>query len=291
LPCPRRAAWLGYRATSAGASGGPPDPRGSLRRAVADPAQTRSASAGPRRPAWRSSASTLAPAAELAGLDYHDAELAARSLRRIDVLRPGEPLAFVHPLVRSTVYESLEPAERDRMHGQAAGLLARAGAPPQQIAAHLLATRPSGDHALVTALGEAARHAMAEGAPDVAARYLARALAEPPAADERAAILLELGTAEARAQPNDAIDHLEQALEITQDDPALGDAAMELAVVLNSLGRVVDAVKTLEHVAARVKLPSVARSLEAELIWLSGYHPRHAPTRTDLPGASPRGPR
>jgi DNA-binding CsgD family transcriptional regulator len=215
----------------------------------------------------------LARAAELAGLDQHEAELAARSLRRIDVLRSGEPLAFMHPLVRSTVYDSLEPAERDRMHRRAARLLVCAGAPRQQVAAHLLATRPDGDHALVAPLREAARHAMAEGAPDVAARYLARALAEPPAAEERAAVLLELGTAEARAQPNAAIEHLAQALELTQDDPALGDAAIELAVVLNSLGRVVDAVKTLERVAARVKLPHVGRTVEAELIWLSGYHP------------------
>ncbi|HEY3633964.1 MAG TPA: AAA family ATPase, partial [Caldimonas sp.] len=215
----------------------------------------------------------LARAAELAELDHHEAELAARSLRRVDVLRSGEPLAFVHPLVRSTVYESLEPGERDGLHRRAAGMLARGGAPRHQVAAHLLATQPSGDHALVAPLREAARHAMAEGAPDVAARYLARALAEPPAAEERAAVLLELGTAEALAQPNAAIDHLAQALDLTQHDPALGDAAIELAVVLNSLGRVVDAVETLERVGARVQVPSVARRLDAELIWLSGYHP------------------
>ncbi len=46
-----------------------------------------------------------------------------------------------------------------------------------------------------------------------------RALAEPPAAGERAALLLLLGTAEWRAGQPDAIAHLEQALATAGEDP------------------------------------------------------------------------
>jgi tetratricopeptide (TPR) repeat protein len=215
----------------------------------------------------------LTHAAELAGLGLPEAELTARSLRHIDVLRPGEPLAFVHPLVRSAVYESLDPSERDAQHRRAARLYADAGAPIEQVASHLLATRPAGESALIGPLREAARHAIAGGAPDVAATYLARALAEPPDAAERAGVLLELGTAEARARPNQALTHLNQALELTQDDPAIGDTAAALAQALSSLGRMVEAVETLERVVERVRVPAVARRLEADLIWHAGYHP------------------
>jgi DNA-binding CsgD family transcriptional regulator len=215
----------------------------------------------------------LARAAALAGLGQHEAELAARSLRRIDVLREGEPLAFVHPLVRSAVYDGLDPSERDHKHRQAARLQAGVGAASAYVASHLLATRPAGDGGLVAPLREAARQAMATGAPDVAAAYLARALAEPPDATERAAVLLELGTAEARARPDQALEHLAQALELTDDDPALADAAVELALALHGRGRMVDAIETLEQVIQRVQAPEVARRLEVELIWLAGYHP------------------
>lgn len=215
----------------------------------------------------------LARAAELAGLGHHEAELAARSLRRIDVLRTGEPLAFVHPLVRSAVYDGLDPSERDAKHRRAARMHAGARGAIQHVAAHLLAIRPAGDGALVAPLREAARQAMAAGAPEVAATHLERGLAEPPDATELAAVLLELGTAEARARPNQALEHLAQALELTQDDPALAVAAVELALALNSLGRVVEAVETLEQVIERVQTADVARELEAELIWLAGYHP------------------
>jgi DNA-binding CsgD family transcriptional regulator len=215
----------------------------------------------------------LTRAAELAGLGQHEAERAARSLRRIDVLRAGEPLAFVHPLVRSAVYEGLDPSERDAKHRQAARLHAGAGAPIERVASHLLATRPAGDGALVAPLRAAARHAMATGAPDVAAAYLGRALAEPPDATERAAVLLELGTAEARGRPNEALAHLDEALQLTHDDAALGDAAVELALALQVLGRMVDSVETLERAVERIKAPGVARRLEVELIWLASYHP------------------
>ena len=50
------------------------------------------------------------------------------------------------------------------------------------------------------------------------ASYARRALAEPPAAAERAALLFLLGTAEWGAGQPDAIEHLEQALATANND-------------------------------------------------------------------------
>ena len=68
-------------------------------------------------------------------------------------------------------------------------------------------------------LRDAAREALDRGAPEIAASYVRRALAEPPAAGERAALLFLLGTAEWRAGQPDAIAHLEQALAAAGEDP------------------------------------------------------------------------
>src|SRR5438034_818206 len=46
-------------------------------------------------------------AAELASLDEHEASEAVAALARVDVLRPQQPLGFVHPLIRAAVYDSL----------------------------------------------------------------------------------------------------------------------------------------------------------------------------------------
>ena len=61
-------------------------------------------------------------AAALADLDEQAAFEAVDALARVDVLRPQPPLAFVHPLIRAAVYETLTPLERDSGHARAARL-------------------------------------------------------------------------------------------------------------------------------------------------------------------------
>ncbi len=64
---------------------------------------------------------------------------------------------------------------------------------------------------MVGRLRDAAREALDFAAPEVAASYLRRALAEPPTAGEHAVLLFLLGTAEWRTGQPDAIAHLEQS--------------------------------------------------------------------------------
>ena len=170
-------------------------------------------------------------AAELTGLAAGAALAAADELARADVLRPGDPLGFTHPLVRAAVYGDLPFGERARTHRRAARLLVESGVSRERVSAHLLEAAPDGDAAVVELLRATAQRAMARGAPASAVRYLERALREPPAEAERPAVLAELGRAEAAAGLPDAVAHLEAAI-------GLADEPRQRAALLLAFGRV-----------------------------------------------------
>ena len=125
----------------------------------------------------------------------------------------GPGLALAHPLIAGTLYTSLPAGERALRHAGAAALLASERADPERIGLHLLRTEPAREAATVATLREAARRASARGAPQSAAAYLRRAVAEPPpdAADE-ADVRLELGLALAAYMQPDAYDLLHEAV-------------------------------------------------------------------------------
>lgn len=169
-------------------------------------------------------------AAALAGLEPAQASSAADLLAGATILQRERPLRFVHPIVRSAIYESVAPAARARAHARAARLLAGEAAEPDAIAQQLLATDPAADPWVVETLRRAARGGLDRGAPEVAARYLRRALAEPPEA--RAEVLLELGSAEARAGEPAAREHLAAARELATEPWPEVQATFELTQVL-----------------------------------------------------------
>ncbi len=156
----------------------------------------------------------VALAARLADLDPAAAELAADRLAAAQILAPVRPLEFFHPLLAAAVREDIAPGARRVAHRRAAALLDEGGGKGSlaRVAAHLLACGPAADGWVVARLVDAARETLERGAPEIAASYVRRALTEPPAAGEHAALLLLLGTAEWRAGQADAIAHLEQAL-------------------------------------------------------------------------------
>src|SRR5262249_11389401 len=122
-------------------------------------------------------------AARLAGLGGAEAADAAELLATAGILEPGRPLAFVHPIVRSAIYSELSPGDRARNHRRAAELLAGTPDARTGVAEHLLLTEPAADDWVVERLVDAARVAIRRGAPETAASFLRRALAEPPRAD------------------------------------------------------------------------------------------------------------
>jgi tetratricopeptide (TPR) repeat protein len=183
--------------------------------------------------------------AALADLDRQAASVAAGALARVDILGPQPPFVFVHPLIHGAVYEALTPLDRDAGHARAARLLADAGAEPERVAAQVLLAPPAADSQLVGVLRAAARRAVSRGASESAVAYLRRALVEPPPAAERAELLLELGSAEARVSGEAAIQHLQEAHGLIEDPIRRAEAALLLGRQLFILqGEEADAVFT-----------------------------------------------
>jgi DNA-binding CsgD family transcriptional regulator len=194
----------------------------------------------------------LEQAAGLAGLGVAEAQRAADELVRVSVLAHGDGLRFAHPIIRNAVYQNIRRDERDRLHWRAAEVLFREGAPPERIAAHLLASRPAGNAGTCETLRQAAREALAVGAADSAVTYLRRALAEPPAAQEHGALLVELGSAELLTDGAASIAHLHEALPLAAQPAARAAVSIMLARSLLVAGRVGEAAATAAGMLAKL---------------------------------------
>jgi DNA-binding CsgD family transcriptional regulator/Flp pilus assembly protein TadD len=213
------------------------------------------------------SGASLPRAAALAGLDPDQAARLAAALVDADVLRPGVPLGFVHPLVRASVYDDIAWAERASLHRRAAELLAGEVADPEAIALQLLSTGPAGEAWVVSALRAAARAAVSRGAAEVAARYLRRALEEPPSPTLRPGLLLELGSAAARAGESEGLAWMRSALELAAEPRTRTEAGLELGKALLLGARAVgEGVLVLERALENAADPKLAVRVEALLL-------------------------
>jgi DNA-binding CsgD family transcriptional regulator len=240
---------------------------------------------------------SLTEAAALAELPEEEAAGAADLLVTLGILTPADSLQFAHPIVRESVYADIGPRERARAHARAARLLAARGASDERIAAQIAESEPAGNQKRVELLRKVAADALLRGAPAAAATLLRRALAEPPAREVRAGVLVELGSAELRRGSADAITHLSEAVESISDTAAHAAAARQLASALTISGYADRGVEALEAAIDVVEPddPELALLLEAELAsvaWQASLETR-APAarrleqRGDLEGSTP----
>jgi DNA-binding CsgD family transcriptional regulator len=223
-----------------------------------------------------------AEAARLAELHEPEAAEAADLLAALGILTAAEGLEFAHPIVREAVYGEIGPRERARAHARAARILADAGAPDERVAAQVAEADPAGDPERVELLRRVAAGALVQGAPAAAAAWLRRALAEPPAPEGRAAVLLELGSAELRLGAPEAAEHLAGAAGLLRGDPIeLARAVRQLALALTISGRADQSVAALEGAIEVVEPadPELALTLEGEL----ASHARQATVETRAP--------
>lgn len=240
--------------------------------------------------------SALNTAARLGDLDADEATEMRDLLVRVDVLAPGRELSFTHPLARSAIYQRLSGGLRSQLHAQAARMLSGTET-PDRLAPHLLEVEPAGDPSVVDTLHAAARGARSLGGHGAAIAYLRRALAEPPAPDQRFGTLAALGMAEVQAWDNAAgIDHLREAVDLAPDPIRRAEIAMMLAGAHRGASDFIGAVKVLTDERAKLAdaAPEMARVLESGLLQnavqdasahaaLDGY-PRPDPAR--LSGAT-----
>jgi DNA-binding CsgD family transcriptional regulator len=217
----------------------------------------------------------LRHAAVLAGIETGPATQAADALAAAGILARGRPIEFVHPTVRRAVYESLPAGQRHRAHRQAAVILEREGAPADRIAAHLVVAERMGDDWVIGILRAAAWEALARGAVDEAARYLRRALEEPPHPGVRAEVLFELGSVEARVSIDESCKHLRRAIELAVDVRARAEIALELARVMGVARDIRGALAVLDRAVTEVGDTDAALRvrLEAEFVAVARRYP------------------
>jgi len=226
----------------------------------------------------------LRHAAALAEVGLADAAAAADGLAGIGVFEPGTPLRFVHPIVRTAVYEDIPQAARGLRHAEAARLLAAEGADLDAICAHLLVCEPAGSLEVVDRLRSASARAVGRGAPESAAGYLRRALAETADVSLRAELSYELGRAEKVLGDPAAADHLHESLRLSSNDPAARAAvAPDLAELLVLSGQWDAGTALIREALAALAdrggppvqpSPAVVARLQAWWAGLSAYDPR-----------------
>nr|WP_033260109.1 AAA family ATPase [Kitasatospora sp. SID7827] len=145
------------------------------------------------------------------------ADESVRVLRRMRVLtsQPDGRLEFVHPLIATSIYQSIPPSTRTGMHGMAATVIENSGGSLLTASRHLLETHPGeGDDAMVRKLRRAAAENLAIGAPEAARRCLERALNEPPDEEDQAEVLFELACASLLTDPGATANQLRRAIDM-----------------------------------------------------------------------------
>ncbi|MFJ2578075.1 ATP-binding protein [Kitasatospora aureofaciens] len=226
-----------------------------------------------------------------------------RELRRHRVLTSTADgrLEFVHPLIASSIYQSMPPATRTGMHGVAATEVENAGLGLLVASRHLLETHPDGDDETVRKLRLAAAEHLAIGAPEAAQRCLRRAMSEPPDDEDRAAVLYELGCSALLTDPAATVNQLRLALgeEYGLTPELRVDATFRLAQALAHSNRLGEAAAVCAEEAERTAAGPGRRRLEVATFMFAAFqaveqdgpdrsrrlaeYSRHLP-EDDLPG-------
>ncbi|WP_308129875.1 ATP-binding protein [Kitasatospora aureofaciens] len=182
-----------------------------------------------------------------------------KQLRKQRVLTqtPNGNLEFVHPLIGSSIYNTMPEATRTGMHGVAAAEIENAGLGLLAASRHLVETfSGEGDDRTVRKLRKAAAEHLLIGAPEAAQRCLHRALNEPPADDIRAEVLYELGCSALLTDPGATVNQLKLALDPDEGPlrPALRvDATFRLSEVLAHSGELREAALVCQREAAEIE--------------------------------------
>lgn len=180
----------------------------------------------------------------LAGLDGVACAEVIRALRQMGLLTGSRQPRFFHAVVQDAVEESMTAEEREQLHIAAVHLLHGSGYTAEQVAAQLLAiSAPQGRWA-TEVLRAAAGTALRRGAPEIAARYLRRALLDTsPDGEDRARLLVDLATVERQFDMRTSIRHITHALPLLSSARDRAGAVVRLAPAL--LGDASPVIRTL----------------------------------------------
>ena len=201
-------------------------------------------------------------AGTLAGLDELGAAEATRALNKLGLLVGN---AFAHTGVSDAVEELMTAAEWEDLHARAVRLLYDNGRPVEQVANQLLRiTAPSGPWA-VEVLRVAADNALRGGSPEIAARYLRRALLDTSVdGEDRAKVLIDLATAERGFDPHAAVRRMSYTVMLLTEPRDRAAAAIRLTPTV--LGDAPEAVGSLlRDIADELGDPAHLSGVDREL--------------------------
>ncbi|MEU6081233.1 AAA family ATPase [Streptomyces sp. NPDC047108] len=210
---------------------------------------------------------------------------AAARLQASGLLRDGEDMRFVHPVVRDVVLAEWTPQEVGEAHARAARVLHLSGGREEEVAAHLLAAGPVQGRWALPVLRRAADDALRRGAAETAVTYLRHAVHQPDEGAETARVLLDLATAAGYYDPALAVSYGTTALECLTDDAARSEAVGVLTFAhllargghgqAPAPGRLAKELRTL---AESTSLPRESRlRIRALSWWLAFEHPSVRP--------------
>ncbi|GAA4674483.1 helix-turn-helix transcriptional regulator [Streptomyces youssoufiensis] len=217
--------------------------------------------------------------AQVAELDAAEAADAISTLMDLGIVHDQAPLRFAQPIVRTAIYEHLPLPYRHRAHARAAKALHAAGAPSSQVVPLLLPLPPSGDAWTAGVIAAAGREALAAGDPAAAAPLLRRALNEPAPTGALPALLAQLGGAELRLRDPEALGHLGEALELTDDPVSRAGIVVDMSAALIAAARYEDALALLQQVHNEVRGldRDVELRLHSEIVKVAQLTPRTRP--------------
>jgi DNA-binding CsgD family transcriptional regulator len=218
---------------------------------------------------------TLHEISALADLDQQTVAAAVDLLGTAGILRRRLPAEFAHPIVRAAIYDDLPAATRSLDHARAARVLIGGSVDPERVAAHLLASEPSGEDGVVDQLQAAAGTALSRAAPEAAIAYLRRAAAEPLPAPARAHVLHALGRAEALIRDPGAFASLEQALALGEGPGMRAPVAIDLAQLLVFVGQWERALDVIGSALAELGDDDGDVAIRLETLWavFAAYDP------------------
>jgi DNA-binding CsgD family transcriptional regulator len=233
---------------------------------------------------------------ELAGLDERACAEAAAGLASAEIVDLRDGIRFTHPVLRTTVYEDMAALERQRLHRRAATMQAERGRPAEEIAAHLLELEPGDDPSVIRTLREAAAQATAARDFLDAERLLLRARQESADGVDRADLLAELGSVQARAGKPAGIANLRAAIDEIENPLRRAEVSIKLSTALKFSLDIDQSAQVLLEAIRRADVPSrqIRRRLHAELLGtrfiaaVSDPHVRTELASLEMPSGPPR---
>ena len=202
------------------------------------------------------------------GIGAVELEDVIAALVDVGIAQAGERLSFAHPLVADAVHAALTAAERAQLHQQAVNALVGRGASAWELAPHLVTCPVGGHPGAVGLLQEAARWALAAGAPEAAVTYLGRAIAELDPGHDPAPLWLAIGSAKVQAGDPSARADLGRAIELARDVGTRARARIALSVVLFAAGEDARSIEILDAGLDEVAEvdPELAERMEGHLL-------------------------